>query len=156
MHERPLQKYKPLSFLLLFATPPFHFIKTKDMRGSLKSCLSLLLPRPPFYVFNLSRDLQPLFFIHFMLTFILFSLLFSKIIHFYFPAPFVCLDSRVIGGCVRSGMSTMLVYLPTAVLPAVSLLLFHCDWLAKEKRDTCRLARGLSAVFVINTDLGLS
>lgn len=156
MHERPLQKYKPLSFLLLFATPPFHFIKTKDMRGSLKSCLSPLLPRPPFYVFNLSRDLQPLFFIHFMLTFILFSLLFSKIIHFYFPAPFVCLDSRVIGGCVRSGMSTMLVYLPTAVLPAVSLLLFHCDWLAKEKRYTCCLARGLSAVFVINTDLGLS
>ena len=84
----------------------------------------------------------------------LFRPLLSKIIHFYFPAPFVWPDSRVIVDCVRSGMSTILLYLPTAILPAASL--FHCDRLAKEKRYTCCLARRLPAVFVINTDLSFS
>lgn len=151
--------------LLLFAAPPFHFIKSKDSHGSLKSRLSPLLPPPLsfFYVFNLSLDLQLLFFIHFMLTFFPVHPLLSKIIHFYFPASFVWLDSRVILGCVRSGMrrglvlvGTVLVYLPTAILPAASLFLLHCDRLAKEKRYTCCLAARLSAVFVINMVLRLS
>lgn len=96
------------------------------------------------------------FFIHFMLTFFFFCPLLSKIIHFYFSAPFVWPDSRIIVGRVSSGMSTMLVYLPTAILPAASLFLFHCDRLAKEKRYTCCLAGRLSAVFVINMDLSFS
>lgn len=156
--------------LLLFAAPPFNFIKSKDSRGSLKSCLSPVLPPPPtFYVFNLSLDLQLLFFIHLMLSFFsfffffLFHTLLWKICHFYFPASFVSIDSRVIVGCVRNGMrrglvlvDTVLVYLPTAILPAVSLFLLHCDRLAKEKHYTCCLAARLSAVFVINMDLCFS
>ena len=47
-------------------------------------------------------------------------------------------------------------YLGTAVPPQDSLFPFHCDWLPKEKRDTCFLARRLSAAFVINAALGLS
>lgn len=63
--------------LLLFAAPPFNFIKSKDSRGSLKSCLSPVLPPPPtFYVFNLSLDLQLLFFIHLMLSFFSFFFFF--------------------------------------------------------------------------------
>lgn len=52
------------------------------------------------------------------------------------------LDSHVIVGRVRSAMSTVLVYLPTAVLPAAPLFMFHSDWLAKEERYTCCLAKG--------------
>lgn len=64
----------------------------------------------------------------------------------------MCPDSHVIVGHARDGPA----YLGTAVLPEASLFPFHCDWLPKEKRDTCFLARGLSAAFVINTALGLS
>lgn len=53
-------------------------------------------------------------------------------------------------------VDTVLVYLPTAILPAVSLFLLHCDQLAKEKHYTCCLAARLSAVFVINMDLCFS
>lgn len=94
------------------------------------------------------------FFCVFMPDFTLFFLSFLiKTRPFLFaPAPFVPADSHVIVGHAREGPA----YLGSAALPEASLLPFHCDWLPKEKRDTCFLARRLSAAFVINTALGLS
>lgn len=98
----PSPTHPPSCFaLLILAAPPFHFIKSKDGHGSLRSRLSSLPPptSSPFYVLNLSPDLQPPFSIP----------LPRKSSISISPAPFVWRDSRVIAGRARSGMRRGLV-----------------------------------------------
>lgn len=140
-------------FRPLPAAPPFHFIKFEDGCGCLRPRPSPP-PSPAPHVLSLRPDLWLLFFLCFHAGFCsFFPLPFAiKSPISLPPAPFVCPDSHVIVGHVRDGPA----YLGTAVRPEASLFPFHCDWLPKEKRDTCFLARRLSAAFVINAALGLS
>lgn len=146
MPARPPQMYKRppafcAAFPLLRPSISLRFGTDGKVRG-----LFFLLSTPP-------QTFDRFSFYIFMADFTLFFLSFlpppPKKNHPFLlpPAPFVSPDSRVIVGHARDGPA----YLGTAVLPEASLFPFHCDWLPKEKRDTCFLARRVSAAFVINT-----
>lgn len=108
----PPQMHKPVvPFLLFFTAPPFHFIKSRQPWKSEVLSVTAATSSSSFYVFNLFLELWLLFFVYFMLAFVFLPFFSQKIIHFYYSASIVCLDSHVILCHVRTGTSTMLVYL---------------------------------------------
>lgn len=78
--------------LRLFAAPPFHFIKSKDRRGRLKSSVSQAMPSSTsFYVFNLSLNIQSLsLYMYSSLLFFFTLILGKKKSSLFIPLPLLC------------------------------------------------------------------